>query len=336
MIQSQTVFCASAALRRLLTAVLFAGGLAACGSEPSAPTASTGMPAIPCVDVRDGETFLEPARGFHRVFDLQYDPTQPAPKGYGDLYLPAGAEGPVPVVLFIHGGGWTGGHRDLRNARLMGEHLACMGVAMFDIDYELAPASNMIEQTQHAKCALRWLRGEAETWGLDPQRVGVTGGSAGGHITGLVATTAGLPEFEAQCPTHPEQDTRVQAAFTYYGIFDFLTMQAQRIDLDSRFSRYMGVTNPTDEDWMAVSPIRYVSPDDPPFLLINGTGDLLVPWQQAVEMGAALDAVGVYNEVLIVEGGQHGFDAFAASPEARRSLAAVSAFVAQFLLDGSP
>lgn len=316
----------------LATAVVTFG----CAEDAVIPTAAAGETLPRCVDVRDGETMLQPIRYFRKLSDLVYDPGQPDELGRGDLYLPAEAEGPVPVVLFVHGGGWTGGHKNLRNARLLGEHLACRGVAMFDIDYELAPESPIVQQVRHAKCALRWLRGEARRFGLDPERVGVTGGSAGGNLAGLVATTGGEPLFEPTCDVHPESSTGVDMAFPFYGIYDFLTLQELRIDLSNRADDYMGVTEPTDEDWLVVSPIHYVDADDPPMLLINGTGDALVPWQQAVQMGEALDAVGVDNEVLIVEGGEHGFDAFFGSPESRIALDAVDAFVDRTLLGGRP
>jgi acetyl esterase/lipase len=311
--------------------------LLACGAEQDASPAKPAVPEFArCVDVRDGETLLRPAGSFQVLYDLVYDPGQPDELGRGDLYLPVGADGPVPTVLFIHGGGWTGGHKGLRNAVLLGEHLACMGVAMFDIDYDLASRSPMVEQVRHTKCALRWLRGEAEQFGLDPQRIGVTGGSAGGHLTGLVATTAGETLFDPTCDVHPGQPADVAMAFPFYGIFDMVSMQEQRIDFTDNGERYLGIENPTEADWRVVSATTYASADDPPMLLITGRGDALVPWQQAVEMGEALDAVGVENEVLIVEGGQHGFDAFLNSPESRQALQALTAFVERHLLGKQP
>lgn len=325
-------------VRAIIIAAAGACLLAACGAaETTPPQRGAAVPEFSrCVDVRDGETLLAPARSFRVLYDLVYDPGQPDGLGRGDLYLPAAAEGPVPAVLFIHGGGWTGGHKGLRNAVLLGEHLACMGVAMFDIDYDLASRSPMVEQVRHTKCALRWLRGEAERYGLDPQRLGVTGGSAGGHLTGLVATTAGVPLFDPTCDVHPDQPADVVMAFPFYGIFDMLSMQEQRIDFTDNGRRYLGIDTPTDDDWRVVSATHWASADDPPMLLISGRGDALVPWQQAVEMGAALDAVGVENQVLIVEGGQHGFDAFLGSPESRAALDALTPFVRRHLLGGRP
>ncbi len=321
----------------LMAAVFSCFALAACGAEEATSPAAPGVPDYArCVDVRDGETLLSPAQSFRVLYDLVYDPGQPDELGRGDLYLPVDGDGPVPAVLFIHGGGWTGGHKGLRNAVLLGEHLACMGVAMFDIDYDLASRSPMVEQVRHTKCALRWLRGEADQFGLDPKRIGVTGGSAGGHLAGLVATTAGVPLFDPTCDVHPDQPADVAMAFPFYGIYDMVSMQEQRIDFSDNGSRYLGIENPTEADWRVVSATTYASADDPPMLLISGRGDVLVPWQQAVEMGAVLDAVGVENEVLIVDGGQHGFDAFLSSPEAQEALQALTAFVQRHLLGTLP
>lgn len=279
-----------------------------------------------CVDVHDGRTRLMPPAYFQQITDLAYYPE----KGLtGDLWLPSRRKGPFPVIMHVHGGGWSGGHKNLRNARLWAEHFACRGIAFFDIDYVLAgrDGTTSIEQTRQAKCAIRFLKGEAQKYDLDPTRVIVMGGSAGGHLTGMIATTFGIPQFEANCATHPEQDTSVFAAIPVYGIFNFITLQQYRIDVPELGEDLLGKYAPSEAEWYSVSPITYVTPQTPPFLFLQGYADPLVPWQQAVEMGAKLDSVGVFNKVVLIPGATHGFDAFFNSEQTRMAVHEADAFL---------
>ncbi len=312
----------------LLITVLFLAGCAA--DEPAAPRPldDLGPDESYCVDVFDAQTPLEPRAWFRKISDIVYHPEKGSK---GDLYLPSRRQGEFPAVLFIHGGGWTGGHKNLRNARLWGEYFACRGIAMFDIDYELAPESPVHGQVRETKCALRWLKGEADTWGFDKERVMVTGGSAGGHLTGLVATTADVADFDPDCSTHPDEDLTVFAAIPVYGIFDLISFQEQRLDITPMLRKVLGIAEPTEEDLLYYSAINWVSPDDPPMIFLQGLGDTLVPWEQSVEMAEALTAVDVRTEVVLAPGGAHGFDAFFNSEQTRMAVEATDAFLDEIL-----
>ncbi len=303
-------------------------------------SASLPSDATLCVDVTDPNIALEPRRYFRKITDQIYDP---ATEMSGDLYLPAGDGGEfsartIPAMLYIHGGGWTGGHNNLRNARRWGESLACnWNMATYEIDYRLefegSPTgenSRLMTQVRDSKCALRWLKGQAQ-YGINPDKVFVMGGSAGGHLTGMVATTADLREFDPACSTHPEQDLRVAGAIPVYGIFNFVTLEEDRIALPGYGRRLFGIENPSDEDWLDWSPVTYASSDDPPFLFLTGLADMLVPWQQSVEMGARLDELGVDNTVVLIEGAQHGYDAFFNSEQTNLSLEETDKFLGSIL-----
>ncbi len=316
--------------RRLLPLLLVPLAVACAEPEPAPEVTIDTVPegAQLCVDVRDEQTVLEPRRYFRQVTDITYDPDK---QMTGDFWLPYESDGPTPVVLNIHGGGWTGGHKNLRNARLWGEYFACRGIAFFDIDYELAPENPILGQVQDTKCAIRYLKGEAAHWNLNPDRLFVSGGSAGGHLTAMLATTQYETEWDPTCSTHPQEDVTIFAAIPVYGVMDFVAIQEQRIELESMFAKATGIPHPTDAELYYFSPISHVNEKTAPMLFIQGTADPLVPWQQSVDMGKKMDGFGVYNRVALIPGGTHGYDAFFNSEQMRLTLEETEIFLDEIL-----
>ena len=225
-----------------------------------------------------------------------------------DLYLPATANAKLPLIVWIHGGGWLNGNKDRPPALRFLEQ----GYAVAGINYRLSHHAKFPAQIEDCKAAIRWLRAHADAYGLDAQRIGVWGSSAGGHLVALLGTTGDVKEFEVG--EHLNQSSRVQAVVDYFGPTDFLQMDAHRLpdglvhDLStSPESKLIGAPIQEAKAQVArANPITYVSRDDPPFLLVHGDQDKLVPHHQSVLLHEALKKAGVTASLYTVSGGGHG------------------------------
>ena len=223
-----------------------------------------------------------------------------------DVYVPAG-KGPHPLVLYIHGGGWRGGHT--RHSGALADFpkalaaLAAEGFTVASLEYRLSSEAQFPAQLQDANAALRFLRANAKAYGIDPARVGVWGGSAGGHLTALTALTCRDTALDPAAAN----DSCVQAAVTWYGVYEFAGMNATP-DGNSAGAKLLGCTGPCSaEANRRVSPVAYIDAKDPPFLLIHGTEDKVVPVEQSHIGEAALKAAGVPVQSIYIEGVDHSF-----------------------------
>jgi acetyl esterase/lipase len=226
-----------------------------------------------------------------------------------DLYRPANRPGPLPVIVGIHGGGWAGGSK----AGAQGAWLARHGYAVAVINYRLTGEAPFPAQIEDCKAAVRWLRAHAATYGLDPDRFGATGHSAGGHLTSLLATSGGVAEFDKG--DHLDQSSRIQAACPLSGPTDLLQMDAHAPEgttfkhdaPNSPEARLLG--GPIQErraEAARANPITYVDQSDPPFLLIHGDLDGTVPHHQAQLLFDALKTAGVPAHFHTIKGAGHG------------------------------
>lgn len=304
-------------------AILAAGGGVAFAAE--ATKSAPGLDTIPCVDPQHLDAFPEGAVVYRRLRNVVYHPE----KGLkGDLYMPDGG-GPHPAVLFIHGGGWVAGSRRMANAPLWGEHLACRGYAMFDIDYELAPRNHAPGLVQDCKCALRWLKGEADVYGLDREKVFVTGGSAGGHLSAMVALTAKDSYFDPTCSTHPGEDLSVAGGIPFYGIHDLnlLVQHDYRSILKVLREAYIGRADASAADLARESPVTYAAADSPPLLIVHGKADSAAPYGQSVRLHEVVQSKGGRSELLLLDGANHAFDFAFGTPWTNQALEAVDRFL---------
>ena len=225
-----------------------------------------------------------------------------------DLYIPDEGEN-LPLIIWIHGGAWLGGDKAHYNPR---EYLKS-GYAGASINYRLSQHAIFPAQIEDVKAAVRWLRANADTYRLDPDRFAAWGSSAGGHLVAMLGTTGGVNAFEVG--ENLEVSSRVQAVVDYYGPTDFLQMDAHRLPdglvhdaPDSPESKLVGGPIQEHKDRVAkANPITYVSKDDSPFLIIHGDQDKLVPYQQSVLLKDALEKAGVSVTFYKVEGGGHGW-----------------------------
>lgn len=218
-----------------------------------------------------------------------------------DAYLPRNAEGPVPTLVYIHGGGWVGGTKEGVVLRLL--PYMKLGMAVVNVEYRLARVSLAPAAVADCRCALRWVIENAEEHKFDVDRIVVTGGSAGGHLslmTGIVDPKSGL---DNECPT--DKPLKVAAVVNYYGITDVNDL----LDGPNRKSyavAWLGSLHNAGEVAKRVSPLTYVRKGLPPILTIHGDADPTVPYQHGVRLHQALEKAGVPNELLTVPGGRHG------------------------------
>jgi acetyl esterase/lipase len=226
-----------------------------------------------------------------------------------DLYRAREWSHTAPVLVYMHGGSWRGGDPHTAG-RAMFHALARSGWAVATIRYPLSPEATFPDHLIGVKRALAWIRSEGHVLGLDPDRIAIGGGSAGGHLASLAALTANRPELQ---PGFEDADTSVKGCIPMYAIFDFLNRNGARWDWPL-IPRDVMKSRP-DEDparYALASPLDQVGPHAPPFFVIHGGNDSLVPPREAHIFVRALRDVSTQPvEYLEVIGGQHAFDAFA-------------------------
>ncbi len=254
-------------------------------------------------------------RRVERVKNIQYAP------GAGrrhrlDVWRPKSGARRAPVLLQLHGGAWMVGDKGQQALPLM-LHLAAEGWVCVAANYRLSPRVKFPDHLVDCKLALRWIREHIAEYGGDPDFVVVTGGSAGGHLAALLALTPNDPEFQTG---FEDADTSVAACVPLYGVYDLVAEFDPQDRAGARgervgqwFARRIaGATVEEDRDrFVQSSPIAHVGPDAPPFFVIHGNSDNLVPVEQARGFVAALRAVS-RNPVLYAEipGASHAFEVF--------------------------
>ena len=236
--------------------------------------------------------------------------------------------GRAPVLLQIPGGAWMVGNKRGQAHPLM-SHLAELGWICVAINYRLSPRSTWPDHIVDVKRAIAWTKEHIAEYGGDPDWIAITGGSAGGHLSSLAALTPNDPRFQ---PGFEEADTRVQAAVPFYGVYDFTgTDDAMHPLLVPVVAKNVFKLSRTDiaEPFRVASPITHVCPDAPPFFVLHGANDSLVPVEQARGFVARLVEVSrqpvVYAELPCA---QHGFDIFG-SVRAAHAAVAVEQFLAE-------
>ncbi len=222
-----------------------------------------------------------------------------------DLARPKAGEGPFPAVLCIHGGGFRAGSRQGYDSLCV--RLAERGYVAATVSYRLAPKYQFPAAVHDVKAAVRWLRAHASRYNIDPDRIGVTGGSAGGHLAQFLGVTGAVPEFEG-AGGHPEQSSRVACVVNVYGPSDFTKSYGKSVDAAEVLPLFLGGNlEKARHRHILSSPLYWVTPDDAPTLCIHGTKDPYVAHEQAVWLVDRLKAADVEAELLSLEGAGHGF-----------------------------
>jgi len=224
-----------------------------------------------------------------------------------DIAVPEdGTRKPHPTVVWIHGGGWkTGSHK-----HNLARWLTDFGYVVAGVEYRLSGEAKFPAQITDCKAAIRFLRANSRRYGIDPNRIGVWGGSAGGHLAALLGTTYGVKELEGNYGSKGFS-SKVQATCVFYGPCD-LTLPIARDPAKKKpgpVAELLGAT-PEEKPELArlASPVFFVTKDDPPFLIVHGEMDPLVPIAQAEKMYEALKKAGVDATFIRVKNAGHGFD----------------------------
>lgn len=229
-----------------------------------------------------------------------------------DLFVPEDTNSKPPLLVWIHGGGWTQGSKSQFNPIFL--RLTAQGYATASLDYRLLGLTSHPKQIHDCKGAIRWLRCQADKYGYDTTRIGVGGGSAGGHLSLLLGLSWGVEELEGDVGGNLDQSSRVHAIVDLYGP-SALDLFAQE---STRFAR-----NKTPALLKSASPLTYLDKDDPPVIIFYGDQDKVVPPSQNEEVHKRYQEAGLESSLHMIEGAGHGGPQF--SDEERYAL--VKAFV---------
>lgn len=261
-----------------------------------------------------------PRRGVTCIRNIVYGKAGPGGKVRLklDLFQPAEPGTKRPGVMQIHGGGWIVGFHRQQGIPLL-NHLALQGWVGINVQYRLSPRATWPDHLLDLKQAIRWYREHAVEYGADPDFLCVTGGSAGGHLTAMVALTANKPEYQ---PGFEDVDTSVRAAVPFYGVYDFTGRETFRRSFGPNLvlERWVMKRRMADdpEAYAQASPLTHVHAGAPPFFVIHGDTDSLIPVAEAqafVELlREASESPVIYAEM---KGGQHAFDIFPSYRTAR-------------------
>jgi acetyl esterase/lipase len=218
-----------------------------------------------------------------------------------DVWTRRDVQGPQPTVIFIHGGGWTGGTKEAGIGFLL-PYIA-MGWNAVNVDYRVARVANAPAAVEDCLCVLRWIAANAQRYQIDVNRLVLTGDSAGGHLsltTGMIPANSAV---DALCPGPPLP--KVAAVVDFYGITDVNDL-LDGPNKQTYAVQWLGDVPNREEVAKHASPLEYVRAGLPPIMIIHGDADPTVPYQHSVRLKAALDKAGVPNEFYTVPGGHHG------------------------------
>jgi acetyl esterase/lipase len=229
-----------------------------------------------------------------------------------NLELPPVSGQPCPVIVYIHGGGWAWGSKDEQlPIRQVDQHLLQQGYAIASINYRLSGEAIFPAQIIDCKAAIRWLRANAAEYRLDPARIGVWGFSAGAHLAALLGTSGETSEFDREGGNF-EYSSQVQAVAAFAPVVDFsrcpdFSPIAEFNTPLSPEARLLG--GPIQENLalaQRANPLHYLSQNCPPFLIIHGEADEVVPIEHSLLLNDVLKNAGVESTLYIVPGGGHG------------------------------
>jgi acetyl esterase/lipase len=211
-----------------------------------------------------------------------------------------------PLVIFVHGGAWNSGDKTqglpvVRALATTGDYVTAT------LNYRLSQEAAWPAQLHDCKAAIRYLRGHADTYGIDPDHLGVIGVSAGGHLAAMLGTTDKIKDLEGDLGPFPKLSSGVQCVVNFFGPADFLTMNGDVLTPNPITQLLGGDAATLKEKAKQASPVTWISKTSAPFFTAHGTKDPLVPYSQAEKLHSGLVAVGVETHLIKMVGGGHGF-----------------------------
>jgi acetyl esterase/lipase len=246
--------------------------------------------------------------GFLSYRDILYVPNG-SPRQNLDLYVPVTARDRLPLIVWIHGGGWRGGSKE--QCAALG--WTNRGYVVASINYRLSRRTRFPAQIEDCKAAVCWLRKHADSYGIDPDRVVAWGESAGGHLASLLGTAGYVPEWEEGDEVG---SSRVQAVIDWYGRADLTPVSTDPALAGSASALLLGGSGEAVAELaQEASPLFHVSKDDPPFLIMHGDKDNVVPLKQSERFAGALKSAGVRVKMLVLKGAGHGGPQFMQSEQ---------------------
>lgn len=278
-------------LLALLSVVVLSAGVSL--AQPSTQHAAGRLASMPGVKVFKN---LEYGRGSGRALLL-------------DLYLPENADKPLPLIIWIHGGAWSGGSKDNPGPALK---FVRDGYAVAQVGYRLSPEAKFPAQIHDCKAAVRWLRANADQYHLNPNRFIAWGASAGGHLVSLLGVTSSVADLEGT-DNALRSSSRVQAVIDWFGPTDLRSDGSPRAaatldDPNGPVAKLFGGTSSQQKELAAkASPMAYDLKGAPPFLIMHGDQDQTVPVRQSVTFSEALKKAGVDVTYVLMYGSGHGF-----------------------------
>lgn len=275
-------------------------------------TFSSAVAQRPLEKLRKAKAALRPAAELREKIDLQTD-VEYAKAGDVSLKLDVlkpkqSSDNPRPVIIWIHGGGWQGGNKASGLGRLA-SYVASGDYVGVSVGYRLTDVATFPAQIHDCKAAVRWVRANAEKLGIDSDKIGVWGSSAGGHLVSLLGTSADVKELEGDLGT-TGVSSRVACVVDYCGPSDFLLfgLDAPRLNEPGQpvYKLFGGPARDKADLAKLASPVTHVTKDDPPFLIVHGTRDMTVAIRQAERLHTVLKDTGVSATFVKIEGGGHG------------------------------
>jgi len=220
------------------------------------------------------------------------------------LAMPEKLDKPVPCIVVIHGGAWRAGNKSQHIAQIF--DFAKKGYVSVSVGYRFCPKHVFPAQIEDAKCAVRFLRANAEKYHIDPDRFGAVGFSAGAHLSMMLGVMGKEDGLEGS-GGNPDQSSKVQVVVAFFGPTDFNAEDIPPVSV-GLLNDFVGATKENDKgERKKASPVTYVTKDDAPLLIFQGTKDPLVPHTQAYKMTDAMSAAGVPGRVELLLGAGHGW-----------------------------
>ena len=222
-----------------------------------------------------------------------------------DIYQRRNAATPQPTLLYIHGGGWTGGTKEASLMSIL--PWLEMGWTVVNVEYRLAHTSPAPAAVEDCLCALKWVVAHADTYHFDPAKIVVSGDSAGGHLALMVGVTPVDAGLDRECATNQGDVPlpKVAAIVNWYGITDVADI-LQGENRKTYAVVWLGSAPNREEIARRVSPLTYIRSGLPPVFTVQGDADPTVPYSHSLRLRDALNKAGVSNELVTIPGGKHG------------------------------